>query len=47
MKTKKRLRREPSHSPQFIGTAILVMLVLFLFMILAKFTALKFLFWLD
>ena len=48
MQTKKKtLRREPSHTPKFILTAIIVLLVVLLTILLAKFTTLKTLFWLE
>ncbi len=42
-----RPRREPSHSNQFVLIGIIVLLVAIFVLILAKFTALKTLFWLD
>lgn len=42
-----RPRREPSHSNQFVLIAILVLMAAILMMVLAKFTALKTLFWLE
>ena len=48
METKKtKLRREPSHSTKFVLIGIIVLLIVLLFIILAKFTALKTLFWLE
>lgn len=48
MKLKKTtLRREPSHTNRFFWTAIVVLLVVVAVILLAKFTALKTLFWLD
>ena len=46
-KEKARTRREPSYSNQFVLVGIIVLLAAILVMILAKFTALKTLIWLN
>lgn len=40
-------RREPSHSTKFVLVGIIVLLFAILIMILAKFTAVKTLLWLE
>lgn len=48
METKKnKLRREPSHSTQFVLIGIIVLLVVLLVIFIAKFAAIKALFWLE
>lgn len=44
---KNKPRREPSHSTQFVLIGIIVLLVILLVTLIAKFAAIKALFWLD
>lgn len=44
---KKKWRREPSHNSRFIAVALVALLVILAVILIAKFTTLKTLFWLE